>query len=74
MASAYPRLPNPDHNKAHGQSMAIKGLGDISGISGLLGTRTFGDGNGNSSAYFQILGTGMGMINSIPNFWERKRE
>ena len=34
----------------------------------------FGNGNGNSSTHSQILGTGMGMKNSIPNFWEWERE
>ena len=32
----------------------------------------FGNGNGNSSTHSQILG--MGMKNSIPNFWEWERE
>ena len=31
-------------------------------------------GNGNCSAHAQILGTGMGMKNCIPNFWEWERE
>ena len=35
---------------------------------------TFGNGNGNGSAHSQTLGTGTGMINCIPNFWERERE
>ena len=35
---------------------------------------TFGNGNGNGSAHSQTLGTGMGMRNFIPNFWERERE
>ena len=34
----------------------------------------FGNGNGNSSTHSQILGTGMGMKLSIPNFWEWERE
>ena len=33
---------------------------------------TFGNGNGNGSAHSQTLGTGTGMINCIPNFWERE--
>ena len=35
---------------------------------------TFGNGNGNGSAHSQTLGTGTGMINCIPNFWEREWE
>ena len=34
----------------------------------------FGNGNGNCSTHSQILGTGTGMKNSIPNFWEWERE
>ena len=33
-----------------------------------------GNGNGNTKLHSQILGTGTGMKNSIPNFWERERE
>ena len=35
---------------------------------------TFGNGNGNGSTHSQTLGTGTGMKNCIPNFWERERE
>ena len=34
----------------------------------------FGNGNGNNSAHSQILVTGMGMKNCIPNFWEWEQE
>ena len=34
----------------------------------------FGNGNGNGSVHSQLLGTGTGMKNSIPNFWEWERE
>ena len=31
-------------------------------------------GSGNEKLHSQLLGTGTGMINSIPNFWERERQ
>ena len=45
----------------------------LTGVSG-NGFFDFGNGNGNCSTHSQILGTGTGMKNSIPNFWERERE
>ena len=44
-----------------------------SGVSG-NDFLTFGNGNGNGSTHSQTLGTGTGMKNCIPNFWERERE
>ena len=34
----------------------------------------FGNENGNCSTHSQILGTGTGMKNSIPNFWEQEEK
>ena len=54
----------------------VKWLGGWAAASGVSGNDfwTFGNGNGNGSAHSQTLGTGMGMKNCIPNFWERERE
>ena len=56
-------------------------LGGLWGVSGGAWGRgerewllDFGNGNGNCSTHSQILGTGTGMKNSIPNFWEWERE
>ena len=45
----------------------------VAGVSG-NDFLTFGNGNGNGSTHSQTLGTGTGMKNCIPNFWERERE